>query len=481
MKTPKTLSHYDIKSNINPIDKEINSNNETEIFPQKISSVKQSPSSIDDKHLHKSANTIIKFLKKSIAAQSYSKMFSQGENFKYLNLAIDAPLGARSSFQSINHLDMVSKHYISEIIEKLHPLSSDECHLLSTIINSEFNFRHQTNSNLSNKTLTIKSLNKIQSENICTHKNTFSDDIKKIANHDFVFFGVEISNHKEKLPLNKTHHAVDFGANAYIIDHESPYGYMTLTDHFDNIIPHSFHHEHISFFSDNFKEVVNEVRRYVHGNNGKADVPIFSTKDMRLGIGLHLIDFLRKSKDQRFKDFCYSKNIDPVSLDRVINFVFQPEYHIPRMLSTDNFIKIKLRKISLEEAIKASNYEEINLQVTDKKMACHALIFSIAHAKDDIAFYILSKFNFSKEDIVEMDKMGENMYYDMYDIEYLLSRKNASHKILEYFINQKLVDVNNKFKKVNRGETMLDNAVKYNNIEMIELLLKYGAASKKIE
>ncbi|WP_338295700.1 T3SS effector OspC family protein, partial [Escherichia coli] len=213
--------------------------------------------------------------------------------------------------------------------------------------------------------------NKNQSENICTHKNTFSDDIKKIANHDFVFFGVEISNHKEKLPLNKTHHAVDFGANAYIIDHESPYGYMTLTDHFDNIIPHSFHHEHISFFSDNFKEVVNEVRRYVHGNNGKADVPIFSTKDMRLGIGLHLIDFLRKSKDQRFKDFCYSKNIDPVSLDRVINFVFQPEYHIPRMLSTDNFIKIKLRKISLEEAIKASNYEEINLQVTDKKMACH--------------------------------------------------------------------------------------------------------------
>lgn len=140
---------------------------------------------------------------------------------------------------------------------------------------------------------------------------------------------------------------------------------------------------------------------------------------------------LRKSKDQRFKDFCYSKNIDPVSLDRVINFVFQPEYHIPRMLSTDNFIKIKLRKISLEEAIEASNYEEINLQVTDKKMACYALIFSIAHAKDDIAFYILSKFNFSKEDIVEMDKMGKNMYYDMYDIEYLLSRKNASHKILE--------------------------------------------------
>ncbi|WP_171763091.1 T3SS effector OspC family protein, partial [Shigella sonnei] len=32
-----------------------------------------------------------------------------------------------------------------------------------------------------------------------------------------------------------------------------------------------------------------------------------------------------------------------VSLDRIINFVFQLEYHIPRMLSTDNFKKIRLR------------------------------------------------------------------------------------------------------------------------------------------
>ncbi|EGD8617627.1 TPA: T3SS effector OspC family protein, partial [Shigella flexneri] len=103
-------------------------------------------------------------------------------------------------------------HYISEIIQKVHPLSSDERHLLSIIINSNFNFRHQSNSNLSNNILNIKSFDKIQSENIQTHKNTYSEDIKEISNHDFVFFGVEISNHQEKLPLNKTHHTVDFGA-----------------------------------------------------------------------------------------------------------------------------------------------------------------------------------------------------------------------------------------------------------------------------
>ncbi|ENC3093530.1 type 3 secretion system effector OspC4, partial [Shigella flexneri] len=352
---------------------------------------------------------------------------------------------------------------------------SDERHLLSIIINSNFNFRHQSNSNLSNIILNIKSFDKIQSENIQTHKNTYSEDIKEISNHDFVFFGVEISNHQEKLPLNKTHHTVDFGANAYIIDHDSPYGYMTLTDHFDNAIPPVFYHEHQSFFLDNFKEVVDEVSRYVHGNQGKTDVPIFNTKDMRLGIGLHLIDFIRKSKDQGFREFCYNKNIDPVSLDRIINFVFQLEYHIPRMLSTDNFKKIKLRDISLEDAIKASNYEEINNKVTDKKMAHQALAYSLGNKKADIALYLLSKFNFTKQDVAEMEKMKNNRYCNLYDVEYLLSKDGANYKVLEYFINNGLVDVNKKFQKVNSGDTMLDNAMKSKDSKMIDFLLKNGA------
>ncbi|HFT4054328.1 TPA: T3SS effector OspC family protein, partial [Shigella flexneri 2a] len=34
-----------------------------------------------------------------------------------------------------------------------------------------------------------------------------------------------------------------------------------------------------------------------------------------------------------------------------------------------------------------------------------------------------------------------------------------------------------KFKKTNSGDCMLDNAIKYENAEMIKLLLKYGATS----
>ncbi|EOK3364431.1 T3SS effector OspC family protein, partial [Shigella flexneri] len=452
------------------VDGKTNPNKATKALQKNVLRVTNSSSSgISEKHLDHCANTVKNFLRKSIAAQSYSKMFSQGTSFKSLNLSLEAPSGARSSFRSLEHLDKVSRHYISEIIQKVHPLSSDERHLLSIIINSNFNFRHQSNSNLSNIILNIKSFDKIQSENIQTHKNTYSEDIKEISNHDFVFFGVEISNHQEKLPLNKTHHTVDFGANAYIIDHDSPYGYMTLTDHFDNAIPPVFYHEHQSFL-DKFSEVNKEVSRYVHGSKGIIDVPIFNTKDMKLGLGLYLIDFIRKSEDQSFKEFCYGKNLAPVDLDRIINFVFQPEYHIPRMVSTENFKKVKIREISLEEAVTASNYEEINKQVTNKKIALQALFLSITNQKEDVALYILSNFEITRQDVISIK-------HELYDIEYLLSAHNSSCKVLEYFINKGLVDVNTKFKKTNSGDCMLDNAIKYENAEMIKLLLKYGATS----
>ncbi|HCH9261690.1 TPA: T3SS effector OspC family protein, partial [Shigella sonnei] len=427
MKIPEAVNHINVQNNIDLVDGKTNPNKATKALQKNILRVTNSSSSgISEKHLDHCANTVKNFLRKSIAAQSYSKMFSQGTSFKSLNLSIEAPSGARSSFRSLEHLDKVSRHYISEIIQKVHPLSSDERHLLSIIINSNFNFRHQSNSNLSNNILNIKSFDKIQSENIQTHKNTYSEDIKEISNHDFVFFGVEISNHQEKLPLNKTHHTVDFGANAYIIDHDSPYGYMTLTDHFDNAIPPVFYHEHQSFL-DKFSEVNKEVSRYVHGSKGIIDVPIFNTKDMKLGLGLYLIDFIRKSEDQSFKEFCYGKNLAPVDLDRIINFVFQPEYHIPRMVSTENFKKVKIREISLEEAVTASNYEEINKQVTNKKIALQALFLSIANQKEDVALYILSNFEITRQDVISIK-------HELYDIEYLLSAHNSSCKVLEYFI-----------------------------------------------
>ncbi|WP_356649251.1 T3SS effector OspC family protein [Vibrio aestuarianus] len=58
-----------------------------------------------------------------------------------------------------------------------------------------------------------------------------------------VFF-VELSDDESQLPLNTLHTAVDFSANAYITQQLFPYGYLTLTDHFDNKVPPVFQHEH---------------------------------------------------------------------------------------------------------------------------------------------------------------------------------------------------------------------------------------------
>ncbi|EQC4528416.1 T3SS effector OspC family protein, partial [Shigella dysenteriae] len=57
----------------------------------------------------------------------------------------------------------------------------------------------------------------------------------------------------------------------------------------------------------------------------------------------------------------------------------------------------------------------------------------------------------------------------------LLSKDGANYKVLEYFINNGLVDVNKKFQKANSGDTMLDNAMKSKNPKMIDFLLKNGA------
>ncbi|EMX2389252.1 T3SS effector OspC family protein, partial [Shigella sonnei] len=107
-----------------------------------------------------------------------------------------------------------------------------------------------------------------------------------------------------------------------------------------------------------------------------------------------------------------------------------------------NFKKVKIREISLEEAVTASNYEEINKQVTNKKIALQALFLSIANQKEDVALYILSNFEITRQDVISIK-------HELYDIEYLLSAHNSSCKVLEYFINKGLVDVNTKFKKTN--------------------------------
>lgn len=61
------------------------------------------------------------------------------------------------------------------------------------------------------------------------------------------------------------------------------------------------------------------------------------------------------------------------------------------------------------------------------------------------------------------------------DIEFALSYHSADEKILKDFLDRGLVEPNKTFREVNSGDTMLDNAIKYNKKEMIGLLLEHGA------
>ncbi|CNI03326.1 Shigella flexneri OspC protein [Yersinia massiliensis] len=418
---------------------------------------------------NRSADVIKAFFKKTIAAQSYNKMFSKGSNFKYLGIALAESSKLKASLHSLQHLNNVSKNYLTKIKEKTQNLTSQEKVLLSKVVDTKIHFRHQSNSNLVDGagTLNIMSLHKLQSNEIYTAKNTYSEDIRCLNNQDFVFFGVEFSDDKAQIPLNTRHTTVDFGANAYIVDEQFPYGYLTLTDHFYNAIPPALVHEHKKFIAQ-FSEVINETYRKVHGDKGTKDVPIFNTKDMRLGLGLHLIDFLRNSSDTGFKRFALNKNLDSENLDKILNFVFQPEFHVPRMVSKNNFKEVKLREVSAEDAVKASNFEALSVHMKNKDEACKIMGFAIRNAKKDVVDFLFSKFNFTDKDVIKMSGSHD-------DIEYLLSDHSADEKILKDFLDRGLVEPNKAFMKVNSGDTMLDNAIKYNKKEMIGILLEYGA------
>lgn len=421
---------------------------------------------------NRSADVIKSFLKKTIAAQSYNEMFSKGDDFKKLGIALPDSLARKSSFSSLQHLNEVSKNYLTKIKEKTTNLTLQEKVLLSKVVDAKIHFRHQSNSYLVNSagTLNILSLNKLQSDGISTAQNTYLQDIQHLSNQDFVFFGVEFSGNKAQLPLNTRHSTVDFGGNAYIVDNQFPHGYLTLTDHMDNTIPPAYMYEHKEFI-DQFTEVRKEVYRDVHGDKGIRDIPIFNSTDMKLGLGLHLIDFLRKSNDTEFKRFALNENLDGKNLDRILNFVFQPEFHVPRMVSLNNFKEVKLREISAKDAVKASNFEALSLHIRNKDDACKVMGLAIEHAKKDIVDFLFSKFSFTEEDV-------ENMSPSQ-DIEFLLSDYSADEKILKDFLERGLVKPNKIFKRVNSGNTMLDNAIKYNKREMIDILLEHGAISGK--
>ncbi|HBN1934304.1 TPA: hypothetical protein L1360_004846, partial [Escherichia coli] len=113
MKVPSPLSSSALK-NIEMFNEDRNQNDDNWLSYKNVSSVVLPPEFRPGENifLDNKANIIKRFIRKTIAAQTYSTMFSQGKIFKSLNISLNPPSEKKSSFQSIAHLNTVSKRYL---------------------------------------------------------------------------------------------------------------------------------------------------------------------------------------------------------------------------------------------------------------------------------------------------------------------------------------------------------------------------------
>lgn len=166
----------------------------TETIPNKVRAIRYAHSADGSKIPYyrgneegaiKSSDCIKRFLRKAVAAQSYSKMLSKGEVFKRFGLPPRQP-GDKASFATLKYLDNISRDYLAWIKGETPNLTTQEQELLKKVVNATLHFRHQSNSNFA--TQTIMSLDMLKSIGIVTGKNTYSMDEQKLGNQDFVFF-----------------------------------------------------------------------------------------------------------------------------------------------------------------------------------------------------------------------------------------------------------------------------------------------------
>ena len=138
------------------------------------------------------------------------------------------------------------------------------------------------------------------------------------------------------------------------------------------------------------------------------------------------------------------------------------------MVSTNEFKKVIHRSITLEEAVKASNFDDLSIHLKNKDDACKAIGIAINYDKKDIVEFLFSKYSFKEKDLTKMSHSNWN-------IEYSLTKYGADPKILKIFLDHRLLNVNTVFVNPNPGDTMLNNAIKYDHKEMIDMLKARGA------
>ncbi|WP_434627291.1 T3SS effector OspC family protein [Chromobacterium sp. CV08] len=412
------------------------------------------------------------FLRKAVAAQSYGLMFANGKLFEATGDALEKR--EQYGFSALKRLDGLSRRNLDAVEARLGALDAAELGLKERIMAGAWHFRHQSNAALDDgEKATIASNHLLSRQSRSSGSNTFAADKERLSNHDFVFFGVEFSGRdRSDKPLNHKHSTMDFGANAYVVSDTLPVcrnGYLTLTDHFFNLVPGGHEAEHQDFIK-RFPQMGRESGRWIHEGKYRQNAPVFSYGDMKAAVALHLIEFLRSSQDEAFKAYVFDQAMQSgPALDRVLNSVFQAEFHIPRLMATTDYAKHPLRPMLLKEAVDSVNLPVLSGLVSNKGDAVTAMWHAIDKGKDEVAAHLLDNWQFEAKDF---SSAPPGFYYEL---NYALSKGGASLYILDQFLSRGWAAVNAPFEHVNRGETMLDNAVKYDSREMVAALIKHGA------
>lgn len=299
-------------------------------------------------------NTITRFLRTSIANASYEHMFGKGAQFGSEGVYPSRPHGA----SALQYLEIISADCLSAIESHVGKLNEQEQRLLGTVEASTWKYRHQTNGCVENdNTLNLLSFDALQKNNIEHLAKTTAEDITNLSNTDFIFMAVQLDDPSFPSQIRSTLHCkIDYGATAFLIDETHPnhrFSYITLTDQLTNQVPKvtdSFYKTYTEIFST----AVKEARREIYEPDTEK-TPLFSASHMKKGVALYLIDFLRNTKDIAFRDALTAQSPSPAMLEFAMNCVFQLEFHIPRIVSTRDYLKIQVRKPYLSELISASN------------------------------------------------------------------------------------------------------------------------------
>lgn len=136
-------------------------------------------------------------------------------------------------------------------------------------------------------------------------------------------------------------------------------------------------------------------------------------------------------------------------------------------MSTRAFAKKQMRNMTLIDIITSSRIDLIPSLIKRHADACTVMKHAFEREKNDVIAFLFKQYHYTIDDARLISPYA--------DLEYTLSGRRVSLPVLQLFLDARLISINQPFSRVNRGETMLDNATKYRRPDMEAFLIALGA------